>query len=131
MYGGGIAAGTGNTATITQDLLTTAGAYNMAYIKQGDGTTLSKNNTATITQEYSYNTAKLSQVGDGNTGTFSQFGDYNVIKGLSGDFAIQQGNNNTLTVSQNSGGSAPYVANIASVSQIGNGNMGTITQSRD
>ena len=77
------------------------------------------------------NRPKAIEVGDGNTGTFSQFGDYNVIKGLSGDFAIQQGNNNTLTVSQNSGGSAPYVANIASVSQIGNGNMGTITQSRD
>ena len=127
---GGTVAGTGNTATITQDLATTAGSNNKARIIQGevDGSNYSKNNVATIKQEYSYNTANLMQVGNGNTGALSQTGDYNVIKGVSGDFALQRGNNNILTVTQDSGGSAPYVPNVASVSQMGTGNSAVITQ---
>ena len=52
----------------------------------------------------------------------SQVGNNNVIKGLSGDVAIQNGLSNSLTISQNSN------FNTASVGQSGMGNMGTIQQ---
>lgn len=119
-------------ATITQSLGRPEGGFNTAEIQQGSTyLAASNNNTATIAQDFSQNVAKLRQYGNGNEATFSQVvGDLNVIKGL-GDspYALQQGNNNTLTVTQNSGnGDSSYVPNTASVSQIGNGNMATIMQ---
>jgi len=120
-------------ATIKQDLVTQSGGIDVAEIQQGSTSfAASDKNVATITQDYSYNTAKLRQYGNGNTATLTQqIGDKNVIKGLGtdadGQYALQQGNNNTLTVTQNSG-TSNYVPNVANVSQIGNGNMATISQ---
>lgn len=120
-----------NTATIKQSLGRPEGGSNTAEIQQGSLALAASNNTATITQDFSSNVAKLRQYGDGNTATFSQeVGDLNVIKGLgSSPYALQQGNNNMLTVTQNSGnGDSAYVPNTASVSQIGDGNSISIMQ---
>lgn len=119
-----------NKATINQSLVRPEGGSNVAEILQGDNVTLSRYNTATINQDFSKNTAKLKQVGDYNTANLSQMvGDLNVIKGVNGDYALQQGDHNTMTVTQNSGnGDAAYVPNTASVTQIGNNNTATIMQ---
>ena len=106
----------GTVATFKQ-----TGNKNVASIKQGDAKT-GDANTATITQNGDSNTAKLEQVGVLNNATFSQVGNSNVIKGLSGDVALQSGTSNSLMISQTSN------FNTASVGQTGAGNMGTITQ---
>jgi hypothetical protein len=122
--------GNGSYAKITQN--TTYfdfGNSNVAEIEQTGGT-LGAGNSATINQDYSVNTAKLKQDGQGNMATITQLiGDGNVVKGLSGSVAMQQGIDNTLTVTQNSGAIfGQYVPNTASVGQFGTGNMGIITQ---
>ena len=119
-----------NQATINQSLVRPEGGSNTAEILQGDGSFYSSHNTATINQDFSKNTAKLQQLGGHNTANLSQMvGDLNVIKGVNGDYALQQGTYNTMTVTQNSGnGDAAYVPNTASVTQIGNSNTATIMQ---
>ena len=125
---------TNSKATIKQDLATTAGSGNKAEIQQGSSfLAASDKNEATILQEYSKNVARLRQYGNNNTATFSQVkGDGNLIKGtasgVAGDYALQQGNLNSMTVTQNSGGGAPYVPNTASLSQIGNSNSIVVSQ---
>ena len=106
----------------------------MASIEQ-TGSLSGVGNHATIDQDYSANTAKLKQDGHGNTATVTQLiGDYNVVKGLgSSPVALQQGNNNTLTITQTSATYlgppfGPYVPGTASVQQIGDSNVGTIVQ---
>ncbi|GAB3575813.1 hypothetical protein GCM10027578_40510 [Spirosoma luteolum] len=122
----------GNRASIKQDLSSTAGFSNVAEIKQGElGAGTSAANAASIVQNYSQNSARLLQVGISNTGTLTQTGDFNIIRagdGTADSFAMQRGDNNTMTVTQDSGASAPYVRNTANVSQIGNGNMANIVQ---
>ncbi len=118
----------GNTAQVKQDLLTTAGYGNIAEVSQS-GT----NHKAYVTQNFSMNTAKIRQEnteGAGNNyAQLDQWGNKNIIQGVDGaPFALQRGSNNTLSVTQNSGSSAPYAPNVANVSQIGNGNMATIMQ---
>lgn len=123
----------GNKATITQDLVTYAGSGNIAHIKQGDPSGVSSDdNVASIVQEYSNNQARLQQTGNRNHADIYQTGDHNIVRngaGVAGSFALQQGNDNILHISQNSGGAAPYTPNTANVSQIGNSNVASITQS--
>lgn len=124
----------GSYAKITQN--TTHYDYgntNVAEIEQ-TGSQSGIGNTATINQDYSANTAKLKQDGHNNLATINQvMGDLNVVKGLSGPVALQQGDNNTLTVTQASIDHlglpfGPYTTNTASVAQIGNNNTGNIVQ---
>lgn len=127
--------GSSSYAKITQN--TTYFDYgntNVAEIEQTGGVS-GMGNTATIDQDYSANTARLKQDGKSNVATIKQLiGDSNIVKGLgSNPVALQQGNNNTLVVTQTSTTYlgppfGPYVPNTANVSQIGNGNNGTITQ---
>jgi hypothetical protein len=125
----------GSYAKITQN--TTYFDYgnsNVAEIEQ-TGSLSGVGNYATIDQDYSVNTAKLKQDGHGNVATIKQLiGDGNVVKGLgSSPVALQQGDNNTLTVTQTSASYlgppfGPYTPNTANVQQIGTGNVGTIVQ---
>ena len=126
----------GNKATIEQNTLNNfEGFGNFAHIRQGrSGAVVSDNNVASIHQEYSRNTARLEQVGIGNTGTVFQTGDRNVVQngnGEPGSFALQEGNLNTLTITQNAGSDGPYSPGVANVTQMGNSNSATITQSRN
>lgn len=117
-------------ATISQN-----GIGDVAYTKQGAAeSAVSTGNTVTITQISDYNTvrnqARLQQLGNFNQADITQTGSGVVqnASGLSGSFALQQGNTNTLTVLQGSEGAASNGLNVANVSQLGNSNTMIISQ---
>jgi hypothetical protein len=143
-------AGPDNYATIYQD-----GVSNYAFIDQSDfytwyttaqivqvgdgnqagiyqlagGPNFTTNSVAYITQTGDVNTAYLQQAGGANNyANLVQNGDGNLIQGVSTFYAVQLGDNNSLTVSQTNNYGASF-GQIANVQQLGSGNVGSITQS--
>ncbi len=101
-----------------------AGIYQLA-----GGPNFTTNSVAYITQTGDVNTAYLQQAGGANNyANLVQNGDGNLIQGVSTFYAVQLGDNNSLTVSQTNNYGASF-GQIASVQQLGSGNVGSITQS--
>ena len=137
-YAGGSAVlGAANSATITQNLTTASSTGNSAVITQGSfdpspatsSVVVSTGNTASVAQENDANITDLIQVGVGNKAGVVQNG-YSTLKGVDtgnfpNDTAGQFGTNNVLTVQQSGTAGNP---NIGNVTQIGTGNVGSITQ---
>ena len=136
--GNTLTTGSGNQATINQNLTTASSTGNQAEVTQGfvggistvSGTpVISDDNTVLISQENDVNVTKLQQGGISNQATVKQRG-FSTLKGvdsglLINDIAEQLGNLNTLTVTQTGAAANPATA---SVRQIGVGNTGTIVQ---
>ncbi|MBO0948595.1 beta strand repeat-containing protein [Fibrella forsythiae] len=121
--------GIGNDAGITQG----GGSFNEAHVRQGaQSGPVSNDNTATMTQNGNYNEARLRQTNSNNMATVMQTGGSSsaitnrlrAATAVEDSFAIQNGIGNTLNVMQTS----TTAANNANVSQVGNGNSGTVTQ---
>ncbi len=126
------------TASITQNL-TATGRDNIASIQQGDGTAGQGSSlSATIAQEGSRNDARLLQTGSGSNATLTQTGNNNKITGpstgttpsggegalLGGAYAVQNGDNHRMTITQTSpGGTNNTIFNTADVQQLGTGNV--------
>ena len=129
--------GAANSASISQNQTTASSTGNSAVITQGSfdpspatGTVVvSTGNTASVSQELDLNVTDLLQVGTGNTATVMQNGN-STLKGVNGAMgtnptAGQYGNTNTLTVTQSGTFANPSIGNVT---QIGIGNVSTISQ---
>lgn len=115
-----------NVATIEQD----RGGSNWAEIVQGSLASSAQFNTVNLSQQGANNQARLRQEGEHNVSTIQQTGNANQLRGGDGSvgsYATQSGLNNTLTLTQ-IGLASGNGGNIANVSQLGTGNLATISQ---
>lgn len=127
---------TGGTATIGQNL-TANGGNNLAFGDQN----ASVNSFLSINQEGSYNVARVQQRSQldlssgGNRATVMQTGNGNVLQNgvgsvADGSFALQNGNTNTMTVTQQGSSltGAGVINNVANVGQVGTAQTVSISQ---
>ncbi|GAB3548773.1 hypothetical protein [Spirosoma fluminis] len=118
--------GTSNTAIISQ----IADSGNVAVAQQGKfmDSSPSANNYLHISQSGNANQARMAQVGNNNYADITQVGNNNQLVdalGTPGSFALQQGNNNRLTLIQ-SAGNGPGLT--FKYTQIGDNNTQVVVQ---
>ena len=113
----------------TEATVNQTGNSNTSYLNQTGGGAFTTDSYARVTQNGNNNDSRFQQFGGANNhADISQSGGFNSVQGMGGfgSFGLQNGNNNTLTVTQASAAGGP--GHTAMISQVGTNNNGVVTQ---